>query len=229
MPKKSKKDIEKEKEELKRLEDFVKKQSKPAPVPKPDEQSDEEEIPYDRKKVKVIKEIKKENKSGWLDYLEILQEGDDEPSMDSVSEKIQERSYKNLINKESNFIKRIQKNEKGKGSAKEQKERRIKNLNILRGTREEIRNKPNIRKLFNDLNPEIMKELKKQIKVDDEKEEKEKKEKQSKDDKFILDNIKFFEDELKEVKKRQQNPSTKSMIEELEERISDEKSKLSKN
>lgn len=205
----------------------------PKKKPEPDtdvaEQSDEEaEEKYDRKKVKVIKEIKK-NKAGWLDYLESLLEGDDEPTMESVSQNIQERYYKALITRESNFVKRVKKNEKGKGSAKEQKQRTVKNNNILNIVREEIRNKPNIRKLFIDLNPEIMKRFERKAKEDKEKEDKATKEKQTEEDKFILGNIKFFEDELKEVKKRQQNPSTKAMIEELEERIAEEKSKLSKN
>tara|TARA_Y100001972_G_scaffold65072_1_gene79331 strand:+ start:134 stop:1150 length:1017 start_codon:yes stop_codon:yes gene_type:complete len=214
--------------------------SRLGPIPKPnvrirvrrpdpvtdDEDEEEEEEKYDRKKVKVIKEIKT-NKSGWLDYLELLADGEDDMGLYSPS--IQQRYYKGLITRESNFVKRVKKNEKGKGTAKEQKERTVKNNNILNIVKEEVRNQPNIRKLFIELNPEIMKRLKKKVKEDDEKEAKEKKEKQSEQDKFILGNIKFFEDELKEVKKRKQNPSTKEMIEELEERIADEKAKLSKN
>lgn len=199
---------------------------KKKPEPQQEDEEEEEEEKYDRKKVKVIKEIKT-NKAGWLDYLELLADGEDDMGLYSPS--IQQRYYKGLITRESNFIKRVKKNEKGKGTAKEQKERTVKNNNILNIVREEIRNQPNIRKLFDELNPEIMKRLKKKVKEDDEKEAKEKKEKQSEQDKFILGNIKFYEDELKEVKKRKQNPSTEAMIEELEERIADEKAKLSKN
>ena len=193
------------------------------------EEQQDDEVPYNRKKVVVINEISKDNKAGWLDYLESFFDEDEEPTMENVTQKIQERLYKTLITREKGFINRLKKNEKGKGTAKEQKERRIKNSRILVGVREDIRNKPNIRKLFNNLNPEIMKGLIKKNKDDEEKEKKEKVTKDKENDKFINENIKFLEEDIKDVKKRNQNPATIRRIEELEEQIEDEKEKLSKN
>ena len=193
------------------------------------EEQEDDEVPYNRKKVIVINEISKDNKAGWLDLLESFFDEEEDPTMESVTQKAQERIYKNLITREKGFINRIKKNEKGKGTAKEQKERRIKNSRILVGVREDIRNKPNIRKLFNTLNPEIMKGLIKKNKDDEEKEKKEKVNKDKENDKFINENIKFLEEDIKDVKKRNQNPATIRRIEELEEQIEDEKEKLSKN
>jgi len=146
--------------EIKVLGDSIETENKfkmvgQARPPSPEEETDEEEEeePYDRKKIKLIKEIPKKIKEEWLDYMETRVPDE------MYSESEQKDEYDELIRVEKKYFELEAVRKDKSKNTKQQAKANFAVANIINQIKDEVKENEGFKKMYKVLTPKLFNDI----------------------------------------------------------------------